>query len=95
MKTTWGNQRIQKHRMKFIDSFIGSQGTPVRVFTLARIPLSGEEHSLLGTGKRGKVPDVRSRLCSMRNQDVEHYLERKSISVTLVLGVHAPIPSVC
>jgi hypothetical protein len=90
------DEGIQKHRAEFVRTLISYEAAPVRVLSKEFIPTSRKEDLLLGARKRCKHTKVLIRPGIVGNQDIEHpYLLLKSISVTLVLGSHEPIPSVC
>jgi hypothetical protein len=89
------DQRIEEDREEFIGSIIGNEVAPVWVPSLLLKPPCRPKDRLLGRRKVHKEPKILHIECLMRNQYEQHYLERRSISVTLVFGSHEPIPSVC
>lgn len=95
MKTYRAYERIQKNSMKFILTVKGNETTPVWVVACSFEPSGCNKGGLLCGRVCGEDTKRLPRLSGMRNQDIEHYLDRKSISVTLVFGSHEPIPSVC
>ena len=95
MKMDTPDKHIQKHGAKFIESIIGNEVAPVRGLALTRKRPRRLKDRLLGGWKAHEESNILDIPGLVRNQYEQHYLDRRSISVTLVFGSHEPIPSVC
>lgn len=95
MKVSTPHEGEEKLRDEFLDPVQPDNDTPVRIPALGLDGSSRPKGDRFDGCIRREESHVLPHLGDMGNKDVDHCLERRSNSVSLVFGSHEPIPSVC